>query len=70
MLTERERQVLTLVAEGLSNKQIAERLLLTKNTVQTHVWHVLSKLAVSNRVEAAMVLAKGLNVNQTAPGNH
>ncbi|HOR00029.1 MAG TPA: response regulator transcription factor [Anaerolineae bacterium] len=59
-LTERERQVLDLMADGLSNRQIAERLLLTENTVQTHVRHVLSKLAASNRVEAAMVLAKGL----------
>ena len=59
-LTERERQVLDLMADSLSNRQIAERLLLTENTVQTHVRHVLSKLAASNRVEAAMVLAKGL----------
>ncbi len=59
-LTERERQVLDLMADGLSNRQIAERLLLTENTVQTHVRRVLSKLAASNRLEAAMVLAKGL----------
>jgi len=59
-LTERERQVLDLMADGLSNRQIAERLLLTENTIQTHVRHVLSKLAASNRVEAAMVLARGL----------
>jgi len=69
-LTERERQVLDLVADGLSNRQIAERLLLTENTVQTHVHHVLHKLAVRNRVEAAMVLAQRLDISQATPKNH
>lgn len=69
-LTGRERQVLDLMAEGLSNRQIAECLLLTENTVETHVRHVLSKLAARNRVGAAMVLAQRLNINQATPENH
>lgn len=45
-LTEREHQVLALVAEGLSDRAIAERLWLTQKTVETHVRHILAKLAL------------------------
>ncbi|GII85608.1 DNA-binding response regulator [Sphaerisporangium siamense] len=50
-LTERETEVLRLVAKGLSYKQIAERLVLSHRTVQNHVQNVLSKLQLHNRVE-------------------
>ncbi len=49
-LTERELEVLRLVAKGLSYKQIAERLVLSHRTVQNHVQHTLDKLQVPNRV--------------------
>lgn len=52
-LTERERDILRLVAQGLSNKEIATRLFLTENTVKTHVRHILEKLQLRSRTEAA-----------------
>ncbi|MFJ4998446.1 AAA family ATPase [Microbacterium sp. NPDC088619] len=59
-LTARERQVLDLLAEGLSNRQIGERLFISVKTVSVHVSAVLRKLGVSTRTEAA-VLQKNPN---------
>jgi len=53
-LTEREAEVLALVAEGLPNKQIAYRLQVAERTVQFHVSNILQKLGVASRVEAAV----------------
>jgi len=53
-LTARERQVLELIAEGLSNRQIGERLFISVKTVSVHVSAVLRKLGVSTRTEAAL----------------
>jgi NarL family two-component system response regulator LiaR len=53
-LSQREREVLTLMAEGLSNLQIAERLGIGEKTVKTHVSNVLSKLNVNDRTQAAV----------------
>ena len=52
-LTEREREVLTLVARGYTNKQIAETLIVTEKTARNHVSHILEKLNLSRRSEAA-----------------
>ena len=54
-LTDREVEVLKLVAHGLSNAQIAETLVLGETTVKTHVARVLDKLDLSNRVQAAIM---------------
>ena len=51
-LTEREHQILTLVASGLSNQEIAEHIFLSRHTLETHIRHVYRKLAVSNRTKA------------------
>jgi DNA-binding NarL/FixJ family response regulator len=50
-LTERETEVLRLVAKGLSYRQVAERLVLSHRTVQNHVQNTLNKLQLHNRVE-------------------
>jgi two-component system, NarL family, response regulator DevR len=52
-LTEREREVLGLVARGYTNKQIAEALYLSEKTARNHVSHILEKLGLSRRSEAA-----------------
>ena len=54
-LSAREREVLLLVAQGRTNREIGERLFISQKTVGVHVGNILSKLAVSGRVEAAAV---------------
>lgn len=63
MLTPRERQVLALAAEGLTNKAIAERLTLTENTVKNHVRHVREKLGVHSRAEAIVVALRAQQID-------
>ncbi len=53
VLSAREEEVAALVAEGLSNRQIAERLFLSERTAQNHVQHILTKLDLSNRAQVA-----------------
>jgi non-specific serine/threonine protein kinase len=52
-LTSRELEIAGLVAEGLSNRQIAERLVISKRTVDAHIEHIYGKLGVSSRVQLA-----------------
>lgn len=57
-LTEREQEVLRLVAEGLTNLEIGERLVISENTVKKYLHNILSKLQLNNRVEAAVYAIK------------
>ena len=54
-LTPRETEVLRLVAEGLSNGEIAERLVVSDETVKTHVKHILAKLGAEHRTQAVAI---------------
>jgi DNA-binding NarL/FixJ family response regulator len=63
-LTEREREVLSLLTRGYTNRQIAEALLITPNTVKKHVDHILQKLGVSTRA-GAVAAALGANLPPT-----
>lgn len=63
-LTKREQQVLPLLADGLSNKQIARRLTITERTVKYHISNILRKLDLFSRTEAAVAfLRSGINKN-------
>jgi NarL family two-component system response regulator LiaR len=57
-LTEREVEVLIFVARGLSNQDIADRLVISERTVRTHVSNILSKLHLANRTQAALYALK------------
>lgn len=57
-LSPREKEVLALVAEGRSNKAIAETLFVSPNTVKTHVASLLTKLRVESRVQLAAIAAR------------
>jgi len=57
-LTRREREVLELIARGRSNKRIAFELGISEKTVKTHVGHVLAKLGVTDRTQAALVAVR------------
>jgi DNA-binding NarL/FixJ family response regulator len=60
-LTEREREVLTLIADGLTSAEIGERLFLSPHTVQTHRDHIMTKLDLHSRVELTKyAIRKGL----------
>jgi len=54
MLTERERQIMKSVSEGLSNKQVGRRLNLSEGTVKVHLHHIYQKLAIKNRTALAI----------------
>ena len=58
LLTEREREIIQLLARGESNKAIAQSLSISYDTVKQHVRHILTKLNLSSRVKAAVLFAK------------
>ena len=67
-LTPRELEVLALVAEGRSNRQVADALFISAKTASVHVSNILAKLGVASRVEAAAVAHRhGLLAGQPGP---
>ncbi|MEE1786703.1 response regulator transcription factor [Streptomyces sp. SP17BM10] len=60
-LTAREREILALVGEGLTNRQIGERLYLAEKTVKNHISRLLAKLGVERRVQAALIANRTLS---------
>ena len=67
-LTPREREVLTLVAAGCANKEIARQCTVSEETVKHHLTRIFGKVGASNRTELAMLAARnGLDTHGTAP---
>ena len=58
VLTEREREVLSLVAEGLTNREIGQRLFISEKTVSVHLSNLMAKLNASSRTEAVTVAVR------------
>lgn len=63
---QREREVLELVAEGATNKEIASQLFITENTVKNHLRNILSKLHLQNRVQAATYALQGRLIGKSS----
>jgi DNA-binding NarL/FixJ family response regulator len=67
-LTDRERQVLALLTEGSTNREIGEALYMSPKTASVHVTHLLEKLGVRTRVQAAALAVRlGLDDRPTEP---
>jgi len=68
-LTDRELEVVALVAQGLSNREIAERFVISEKTVKTHIGHILAKLALKDRTQLAIyAIRHGLAGDDPGPG--
>ena len=63
VISGREREVLALVAEGLTNREIAARLIISDNTVRNHISHIMDKLDMTRRAQAAAYAARRGLVN-------
>ncbi|MBW2608785.1 MAG: hypothetical protein JRC68_00370 [Deltaproteobacteria bacterium] len=60
ILTHREVEILSLIAVGAKNEEIAEKLFVSTNTVKTHIYNIFKKINVTNRLQAALWAAKNL----------
>lgn len=63
-LTRREREVLQLIAQGLTNRDIAEQLYISEGTVKTHVNHLLNRLGLRNRAQLAIYAHSGFSLTE------
>ena len=64
-LSDREREILTLLADGLTGAEIAERLYLSPETVRTHIRNAMSKLGASTRAHAIAIALRRHEINST-----
>jgi two-component system response regulator DevR len=63
-LTDREREILALIGEGLTNREIGQRLYLAEKTVKNHISRLLAKLGVERRVQAAVIATQALEAQR------
>jgi DNA-binding NarL/FixJ family response regulator len=70
VLTDRERQIMALVSEGLSNKEIGRRLNIADGTIKVHLHHIFQKLEISNRTVLAALAISHNDGAGVLPGNH
>jgi two-component system nitrate/nitrite response regulator NarL len=69
VLTDRERQIISLVSEGLSNKEIGRRLNIADGTIKVHLHHIFQKLEISNRTLLAALVISNNGSPALVPGN-
>ena len=69
-LTDREREILALIGEGLTNRQIGQRLYLAEKTVKNHVSRLLAKLGVERRIQAAVIATQAQAQDRAKPQGH
>jgi two-component system nitrate/nitrite response regulator NarL len=69
VMTDRERQIMSLVSEGLSNKEIGRRLNITDGTIKVHLHHIYQKLEISNRTALAALVISNNGIAGVLPGN-
>jgi DNA-binding NarL/FixJ family response regulator len=69
-LSPREREILDLIGEGLTNRQIGKRLFLSEKTVKNHISRLLAKLGVERRIQAAVIATEARPHSPYADGNH
>ncbi|WP_431682606.1 response regulator [Kitasatospora sp. KL5] len=67
-LTDREREILALIGEGLTNREIGGRLFLAEKTVKNHISRLLAKLGVERRVQAAVIATQAMSAENHTPG--
>jgi two-component system nitrate/nitrite response regulator NarL len=69
VMTDRERQIMSLVSEGLSNKEIGRRLNIADGTIKVHLHHIYQKLEISNRTLLAALVISNNGIAGVFPGN-
>jgi DNA-binding NarL/FixJ family response regulator len=68
-LSERQREIISLIVDGLTNREIASTLIITENTVKVHLRNILDKLDLRNRQQLAAVAAQGGFFRNSAPSD-